>query len=133
MILEAGVEGWAQYTARTSMITNSRHRFWSDKSSKEDLVFHGWADPQGGKLTHILDENFLRNLQGYMADCQKINLEPSILQLALFSYEASTLGTPPFWMPLRLVTMVNYILARWIAAGLLGYVPLSRILPSYIH
>ncbi|GJC93315.1 putative ankyrin repeat domain-containing protein 29 protein [Colletotrichum tabaci] len=97
----------------------TRHRFWSHESATESLVFHGWAHPQD--RDHILDENFLRNLQGYMADCHREGLKPSVFQLVLFSYEASTLATPPFWVPIRLLTAVNHVLAYWIAAGLLGY------------
>ncbi|KAI5918412.1 hypothetical protein F4810DRAFT_725716 [Camillea tinctor] len=96
----------------------TRHRFWS-ASPTESLVFHGWANPQDKQ--NILDENFLRNLQGYMADCHREGLKPSIFQLALFSYEASTLGTPPFWVPMSILIAVNHVLAYWIAAGLLGY------------
>ena len=103
-------------------LTNSRHRFWAHKSATESLVFHGWADPQEKDRLHILDENFLRNLQGYLADCHKADLKPSIFQLVLFSYEASTLATPPFWVPLWFLTGLNHVLACWIAARLLGYV-----------
>jgi hypothetical protein len=110
--------------AARGCLTRSRHRFWS-ASETESLVFHGWADPQD--KDNILDENFLRNLQGYMADCHKANLKPSVFQLALFSYEASTLATPPFWVPMPLLIAVNYMLAYWIGAGLLGYVILSDI------
>lgn len=106
-------------------LTNSRHRFWAHKSATESLVFHGWADPQEKDRLHILDENFLRNLQGYLADCHKADLKPSIFQLVLFSYEASTLATPPFWVPLWFLTGFNHVLACWIAARLLGYVSRS--------
>lgn len=98
----------------------TRHRFWSDESSTESLIFHGWADPRDAGLDNVLDENFLRNLQGYMADCHREGLEPSIFQLALFSYEASTLGTPPFWLPLWMLIAANHVTARWVAQKFLG-------------
>ncbi|KAI0174359.1 hypothetical protein BJ166DRAFT_511959 [Pestalotiopsis sp. NC0098] len=97
----------------------TRHRFWSHPSSTESLIFHGWADPKTGD--NILDENFLRNLQGYLADCHREKLEPSPFQLILIAYNASTLLTPPFWLPISLLVALHYVLAVPIASGLLGY------------
>ncbi|KAI1430765.1 hypothetical protein GGR50DRAFT_698692 [Xylaria sp. CBS 124048] len=99
----------------------TRHRFWCHKSSTENLVFHGWIDPQD--KDYILDKNYLRHLQGYIADCDKANVKPSIFQIILFSYHASTVLSPPFWVPLWLLNGTHYILANWIAQGLLGYKP----------
>ncbi|KAF7539873.1 hypothetical protein G7054_g1800 [Neopestalotiopsis clavispora] len=109
----------------------TRHRFWSDESSTESLVFHGWADPRDAGLDNVLDENFLRNLQGYMADCHREGLEPSIFQLALFSYEASTLGTPPFWLPLWMLIAANHVTARWVAQKFLGCSSYKPAYPEY--
>ncbi|ORY71070.1 uncharacterized protein BCR38DRAFT_415851 [Pseudomassariella vexata] len=102
----------------------SRHRFWSHQSAKESLVFRAWADPCKD-IDHILDVNFLRNIAGYLADCHAAGLAPSMFQLMLFYYDASSLLCPPFldWMPLWLLTFVHYVLAVWIGAKFLGYKP----------
>jgi hypothetical protein len=99
------------------------HRFWSHPSATESLIFHGWADPCKDQ-DHILDANMLRNVVGYFADCHEAGLAPSAFQLILFYDNASSLLTPPGlnWMPLWLLIIVHYVLANWIAAGLLGYV-----------
>ncbi|RWA08744.1 hypothetical protein EKO27_g6372 [Xylaria grammica] len=124
-ILAASLDGVVSRVTKDDDVlcipAGTRHRFWSDQSSTESLIFHGWAHPQD--KNNILDENFLRNLQGYLADCHNSNLEPSLFQLILFAYNASTLLTPPFWVPLKLLTILHYVSASWIAEGLLGYEP----------
>ncbi|KAI1356620.1 hypothetical protein F5Y01DRAFT_267882 [Xylaria sp. FL0043] len=97
----------------------TRHRFWAHSSTTEDLVFKVWAEPQD--IDHSFDENFLRNFTGYRRDCQQQNIKPSPFQLILMSYNSATMATPPFWMPIWFLKAVNYILAFWIAKGLLGY------------
>lgn len=97
-----------------------RHRFWCHRSATESLVFHGWIDPQD--KDNLLDKNALRNLQGYLADCDRANLKPSVFQLILWAYNTSTVMTPPFWVPLWLLTWTHYLLACWVAQGFLGYV-----------
>ncbi|KAI3324039.1 hypothetical protein HD806DRAFT_58928 [Xylariaceae sp. AK1471] len=97
----------------------TRHRFWFHESSTEDVVFRGWIDSQD--KDQGLDRDVLRNYQGYIVDCRKNNLEPSFFQLALIMYDASTILTPPFWMPLALLTGLNHMLARWMGQYLLGY------------
>nr|A0A1J0HSL4.1 RecName: Full=Oxidoreductase iacF; AltName: Full=Iso-A82775C biosynthesis cluster protein F [Pestalotiopsis fici W106-1]APC57598.1 putative cupin [Pestalotiopsis fici] len=98
----------------------TRHRFWPHPSSTEDLVFTAWADPCKDH-DHILDLNFLRNLAGYLADCDSEGLQPSPFQLILFFHEASSILCPPFlnWMPLWLLIWVHNGLA-WIAREFLG-------------
>jgi hypothetical protein len=95
-----------------------RHRFWAHASTEEDVVFKVWAEPQD--LDHSFDENFLRNFVGYLRDCQKANISPSIFQIILFGYNSATVTSPPFWMPIWVLKAVHYVLAYWIAAGLLG-------------
>jgi len=96
------------------------HRFWCHKSATENLVFSAWADPCKDR-DHILDVDFLRNLVGYFADCEKAGLKPSPFQLILLFYNASSLLCPPFlnWMPVWLLTWVHIVLA-WIAENVLG-------------
>lgn len=97
-----------------------RHRFWAHESGDEDLIFHVWAEPQD--IDHSFDQNFLRNFQGYLADCQRAGLQPSFFQIVLTLYEAATILTPDFWIPLWLLKLVTYIIAHWIARIFLGYV-----------
>ncbi|KAK6210533.1 hypothetical protein LQW54_006141 [Pestalotiopsis sp. IQ-011] len=105
-----------------SIRAGSRHRFWSPPSSTESLVFHGWADPCKD-VDHILDINFLRNIVGYVADCDKAGISPSIFQIILFYQDASSLWTPSAlnWMPLWIISMIHYVAAYGIAMTLLGY------------
>ena len=95
------------------------HRFWAHPSgAHEDLIFKCWVEPQ--HLEHSFDESFLRNFVGYMRDCQKANLAPSVFQLTLIGYNSATVLSPPFWVPICILTAIHYVLAYWIAARLLG-------------
>lgn len=107
-------------------LISCRHRFWAHESGSEDLVFHVWAEPQD--LDDSFDVNFLRNFQGYLADCHKAGMEPSFLQIVLLLHGAATVLCPPFWVPIWILRTVSYVLARWVAAGLLGWVNLSFLL-----
>ncbi|KAF1922274.1 uncharacterized protein M421DRAFT_413326 [Didymella exigua CBS 183.55] len=104
-----------------SIPKGTRHRFWSHTSATEDLVFTIWLDPCT-ETDHILDVNSLRNLTGYMHDCQKAGLEPSPWQMLLFFEDASSVTIPPAlsWMPNWLLTWVHHRLA-WYAENILGY------------
>lgn len=116
--------GYFVYNGLTGLPTTFySHRFWSHPSATEDLIFHGWADPCKDE-DHILDVNFLRNLTGYLADCHEAKLQPSVFQLILFLDHASSVLTPPFlnWVPRWILLGIHRLLAKWIAAGLLGYV-----------
>lgn len=97
-----------------------RHRFWAHKSGTEDLVFAVWLDPCT-EIDHILDVNFLRNLSGYLEDCLKNGLDPSVFQIILFTEHASSLLCPPFlnWMPVWMLFWVHRGLA-WYAHRILG-------------
>lgn len=97
-----------------------RHRFWPHASTTEDVVFKVWVDPQD--VDHGFDENFMRNFGGYIGDCEKAGLAPSIFQIILFLYNSEIILTPPFWLPLSFLVVVHHVLAYWVAAGLLGYV-----------
>ncbi|GIK00983.1 hypothetical protein Aspvir_005013 [Aspergillus viridinutans] len=63
--------------------------------ARETLVFSVWLDPCKDK-DYILDVNFLRNLSGYLNDCLKAGLKPSVLQIILFTENTSSLLCPPF-------------------------------------
>ncbi|RYC64332.1 hypothetical protein CHU98_g1866 [Xylaria longipes] len=124
-ILAASLDGMEHRLTKDDSVlrisAGTRHRFWSHPSATESLVFRGWTDPW--EKNNILDENFLRNFQGYLADCHREELKPSPFQLILFAYNASTLLTPPFWVPLWFLRAVHYVLATWVAEALLGYKP----------
>jgi len=101
--------GWTQ---------SRRHRFWAHASGTEDLVFKVWLHPQD--LDHIFDENFLRNFVGYIRDCKKANMAPSVFQIMLFGYNSASIFCPPFWVPIWILRAIYYVLSYGIAAGLLG-------------
>ncbi|KAK1779563.1 hypothetical protein QBC45DRAFT_132539 [Copromyces sp. CBS 386.78] len=107
----------------------TRHRFWAHKTGTEDLVFSIWLDPCTSKQEHILDANFLRNLSGYVNDCLKAGLQPSVLQIILFTENASSLLCPPFlnWMPTPMLFWAHRGIA-WYAERILGY---ERSYPEY--
>ncbi|USP79029.1 hypothetical protein yc1106_06303 [Curvularia clavata] len=87
----------------------------------EDLVFNVWLDPCT-ENEHILDVNFLRNLSGYLDDCLKSGIQPSVLQIILMTENASSLLCPPFlnWMPTWMLFWVHRGLA-WYAETVLGF------------
>ncbi|KAI9154972.1 putative oxidoreductase virH [Paramyrothecium foliicola] len=97
----------------------TRHRFWAHHTGKEDLIFKVWARPQG--LDRGFDEIFIRHLIGYLRDCQKCNLEPSVFQLMLFAESSATVATPSFWVPTFVLKSVQYALAYGIGGFVLGY------------
>ena len=105
-----------------------RHRFWPHASGTENLVFNVWTEPQG--IDHSFDANFLRNFIGYLADCTRSDLKPSLFQILLICYDAGTVLTPDFWVPLWFLKVLHHIAAYWIAMRLLGYVPTPELLKS---
>ncbi|KAI0972053.1 hypothetical protein F4678DRAFT_67334 [Xylaria arbuscula] len=106
----------------------TRHRFWVHESTPENVIFDVWLDPCTG-VDHILDENFLRNLSGYVNDCLKAGMQPSVLQIILMTEEASSLLCPPFlnWMPTWLLFWAHKAIAGY-TEHVLGY---SRSYPEY--
>ncbi|KAI1734119.1 hypothetical protein F4680DRAFT_439516 [Xylaria scruposa] len=111
-----------------SIPAGTRHRFWSHKTATEDLVFTIWLDPCKD-ADYILDVNTLRNLTGYMGDCQKDGLKVSFWQMLLFFENASSIVCPPgtSWMPVQMLAVVHHVFA-WIAESVLGY---KRSYPEY--
>lgn len=97
-----------------------RHRFWAHASSKEDLIFKVWVEPQDADFG--FDEDFMRNFSSYLKDCEKYGMAPSIFQMLLFLYHSDMVLTPPFWMPIWFLVGLHHVLAYWVGAGLLGYV-----------
>ncbi|KAH8767421.1 hypothetical protein F5883DRAFT_522015 [Diaporthe sp. PMI_573] len=104
---------------RISVPSGARHTFWSHESSTEDLVFTVWVEPQG--LDHGFDESFMRNFTGYLRDCERHKVAPSLFQILLFLYHSDMVLTPPFWTPVWLLVLLHHFLAYWVGAGLLGY------------
>lgn len=86
-------------------------------------MFYAWPDPCKD-VDNILDVNFLRNAVGYLSDCEREGVKPSLFQLILFYQDASSMWTPEFlsWVPNSILSGLHYVLANWVAARLLGYV-----------
>ncbi|KAK3320795.1 hypothetical protein B0T19DRAFT_478005 [Cercophora scortea] len=99
----------------------ARHRFWAHEDGTEDLIFEFWMDPGPQDLDRSIDERFMRNFAGYLRDCAKAGLEPSVFQLTLMLHHSGIILSPPFWVPLWILTVLSYIAGNWIGAGLLGY------------
>ncbi|KAI1807186.1 hypothetical protein F4811DRAFT_40573 [Daldinia bambusicola] len=98
----------------------TRHRFWAHSPVRENLVIKVWAEPQD--LGHTFDESFLRNGVGYLRNCQQQNMEPSIFQMALLGWSSDIIFvTPPFWVPLWILKLVQYVIGFIIGQFLLGY------------
>ncbi|KAF3763872.1 hypothetical protein M406DRAFT_323355 [Cryphonectria parasitica EP155] len=102
-----------------SVTPGVRHTFWTHATSQEDVVFKVWVEPQD--LDHGFDESFMRNFSGYLRDCERDKLAPSLFQILLFLYDADIVLTPPFWLPLWFLVSLHHVLAYWVGAGLLGY------------
>ena len=97
----------------------SRHRFWAHSSIEEDLVFKVWTMPQDLDLG--FDENYLRNILGYLRDCQQQGIGVSVFQMALLGWTSDTLFMcPPFYVPLWILKPYQYIVAHFIGAFMLG-------------
>lgn len=64
---------------RVSIPAGARHTFWVHESTTEDVTMQVWVKPQGVK--YGLDEGFLRNFAGYLSDCDRESIPPSLFQL----------------------------------------------------
>ncbi|KAK9899540.1 hypothetical protein P389DRAFT_207207 [Cystobasidium minutum MCA 4210] len=104
---------------RVSIPPGARHTFWVHESSTEDCSFIVWVKPQHVK--NGLDEGFLRNFAGYLSDCDRDGLRPSVFQLLVFLWDANIVLTPPFWMPLVILKGLHQVLATYVGQYLLGY------------
>ncbi|KAJ4304907.1 hypothetical protein N0V90_000435 [Kalmusia sp. IMI 367209] len=97
----------------------TRHRFWAHSSIEEDLVFKVWTMPQDLDLG--FDENYLRNILGYLRDCQQQEIDVSVFQMALLGWSSDTLFIcPPFYVPLWILKPYQYILGHFIGGFMLG-------------
>ncbi|KAK0622038.1 hypothetical protein B0T17DRAFT_618402 [Bombardia bombarda] len=111
---------WTKDDGLLKITPGTRHRFWPHSSNTDqNLVFKVWAEPQDLDLG--FDESYLRAGLGYLRDCQREGMEPSVFQLALLGCSSETVLTPSFWMPIWLLKGVHHALAYWIAKPLLGY------------
>lgn len=81
-------------------------------------------EPQG--LDRGFDESFMRNFTGYLRDCERKKMAPSIFQILLFLYHSDIVLTPPFWVPVWFLVLLHHFFAYWVGAGLLGLVYLCR-------
>lgn len=95
-----------------------RHSFWAHSSNTEDLIFKVWVEPQD--LDHGFDESFMRNFSGYVRDCERQKIPPSLFQILLFLYDSDIVLTPPFWTPILFLMALHHVLAYWVGARLLG-------------
>jgi hypothetical protein len=64
----------------------------------------------------------MRNFTGYLRDCERHKVAPSLFQILLFLYHSDMVLTPPFWTPVWLLVLLHHFLAYWVGAGLLGLV-----------
>ena len=60
------------------------HIFDADFSTNEDVILKVNALPEDGAT----DERFFRNLFGYLEDCYKAGVKPSMFQMLLFLHDA---------------------------------------------
>jgi hypothetical protein len=78
------------------------------------------VEPQD--IDHGFDESFMRNFGGYIGDCEKAGLAPSIFQIVLFLYNSEIVMTPPFWLPISFLVLLHHVFGYWVGGFLLGYV-----------
>lgn len=69
----------------------------------------------------------MRNFTGYMRDCERHKVAPSVFQLLLFLYHSDMVLTPPFWTPVWFLVALHHFFAYWVGAGLLGLVRLCLL------
>lgn len=63
----------------------------------------------------------MRNLVGYLTDCEDAKMKPSPFQLMLFLYSHDIVLSLP--LPLFLIKILHHVGGYWIGQGLLGYQP----------
>ncbi|KAH7383959.1 hypothetical protein BKA66DRAFT_463180 [Pyrenochaeta sp. MPI-SDFR-AT-0127] len=98
----------------------TRHRFWAHFPVTEDLIFEVWPMPQG--LDPSFDEKFLRNYLGYIRDCEQQKIALSFFQMALLGSSGDTLLIcPPFWVPLWILKLAQFVAGDIIGGLILGY------------
>jgi hypothetical protein len=67
------------------------------------------------------DENYLRNILGYLRDCQQQKIDVSIFQMALLGWSSDTLFIcPAFWVPLWILKLAQFVLGHVIGSYILG-------------
>ena len=67
------------------------------------------------------DENYLRNILGYLRDCQQQGIDVSVFQMALLGWSSDTLFIcPPYYVPLWALKLTQYVLGHLIGGILLG-------------
>ncbi|KAM0751858.1 hypothetical protein T439DRAFT_325048 [Meredithblackwellia eburnea MCA 4105] len=96
-------------------VKGQAHRFWSDEREGNMLV-RMRVSPEDKKG---FDEAFYRNCWGYLNDCDKHKVAPSLFQLVLMLYDWDMVLALP--LPLPINKALHYIFAYWIGEKLLGY------------
>lgn len=104
---------------RASVPAGARHTFWVHESTAEDMTMQVWVKPQG--IKNGLDEGFLRNFAGYLADCERAGMQPSLFQLLVFLWDSNIVITPPFWVPQIFLKGMHQLLATYVGQYVLGY------------
>lgn len=86
----------------------------------------------GGNMDVGSEERFFRNFAGYMDDCKRAKMEPSLFQLELFLWTVDTpLGIPvpgPDWLKLYVSWGLCFMLGVVVGEWLLGY---EKTYPEY--
>ncbi|KAI8965607.1 hypothetical protein F5Y11DRAFT_311791 [Daldinia sp. FL1419] len=96
------------------------HRFWAKFPVREDVVFKVWLQPQ--TVEYGFDENWVRNILGYLRDCKIQGFEPSVFQLSLINLNSGIIFyTPSFWVPVWILRLIQYPMAYFVGKLLLGY------------
>jgi mannose-6-phosphate isomerase-like protein (cupin superfamily) len=102
---------------QASIPAGQYHRF-ENASKTEDLVLDIHLTPE----SYEDEMKFFRNFFGYLDDCKKAKVEPSLFQLLVFLHSADTplaLPLPTEWLGRWVSRVVLIVIAFW--GRLLGY------------
>lgn len=94
----------------------ARHTFFPMEEG-EECQLKVRVDPEDA--VSGLNEAFMRNLNSYLHDCYKVNMEPSPFQMMLFFYRHQVLIDMP--LPISLIWAVHFVLGVVVGKYLLGY------------
>lgn len=104
---------------KTATIPVGRYHRFENASETEDLVVDIHLTPE----SYENEQRFFRNFFGYLDDCKKAKMEPSLFQLLVFLHRANTplaLPLPNEWLG-TIVSRIFLILVAYFGRYVLGY------------
>ncbi|PVH83253.1 hypothetical protein DL98DRAFT_513174 [Cadophora sp. DSE1049] len=104
---------------KTATIPAGRYHRFENASETEELVLDIHLTPE----SYENEQRFFRNFFGYLDDCKKAKVEPSLFQLLVFLHSADTplaLPLPIEWLG-KIVSRIFLIVVAFWGRFMLGY------------